>query len=148
MRILIADDNSIVRVDLRAALEEAGHEVCAEAADGLAAVELARATKPELAILDVRMPRLHGIEAARRIRRERDIPIVILTGYSAYSLSDLAAATDAGASYVAKPFTDDELLLGIEEALLQHRRRRRGGALGSIRSRLRGRGAGRISGDR
>jgi response regulator NasT len=120
MRVLIADDNVIVRVDLRAILEEAGHEVCAETRDGLEAVDLARATLPDLAILDVRMPRLHGIEAARRILRERPIPIVILTGYTDYALTDLAAATGVSSSFLAKPFSDQDVGLALEEAVLQH----------------------------
>ncbi len=119
MRILIADDNTIVRVDLRAVLEEAGHTVCAEASDGLQAVELAREQKPDLAILDVRMPRLHGIEAARRILRERPIPTVIVTGYTDYSLSSLVAAAGVSGAYLSKPFTDRDVLLAVEEAVLQ-----------------------------
>src|SRR4029450_12817742 len=79
MRILIAEDETIIRLDLRKLLEEAGHEVCAEARDGAEAIELAESEAPELAILDVKMPRLDGIEAARRILEERPIPIVMLT---------------------------------------------------------------------
>ena len=79
MRILIAEDETIIRLDLRRLLERAGFEVCAEAKDGEEAVELARSAKPELAILDVKMPKLDGIEAARRILEERPVPIVMLT---------------------------------------------------------------------
>src|SRR5205823_7605027 len=75
MRILVAEDETIIRLDLRALLEGAGFEVCAEAKDGLEAVELARSELPDLAVLDVKMPRLDGIEAARRILDERPIPI-------------------------------------------------------------------------
>ena len=137
MRILIADDNTIVRVDLRATLEEAGHVVCAEARDGLEAVELARETLPDLAILDVRMGRLHGIEAARRIARERPIPIVILTGYGNYSVADLALSTTAGSSYLGKPFSDSELELAIEAAVSEHRLRPRTPTQAGLRGRLR-----------
>ena len=68
MRILIAEDETIIRMDLRALLEAAGFEICAEARDGEEAVELARSEEPDLAVLDVKMPRLDGIEAAKRIR--------------------------------------------------------------------------------
>ena len=81
MRILVAEDETIIRLDLRALLEGAGFEVCAEAKDGLEAVELARSELPDLAVLDVKMPRLDGIEAARRILEEDPIPIVMLTAY-------------------------------------------------------------------
>ncbi len=74
MRILVAEDETIIRLDLRELLERAGFEVCAEARDGLEAVELARSEEPDLAVLDVKMPRLDGIEAARRILDERPIP--------------------------------------------------------------------------
>jgi response regulator NasT len=128
VRILVADDNTIVRVDLRAILEEAGHTVCAEARDGFEAVELARASHPDLAILDVKMPRLHGLEAARRILREQSIPIVIVTGYADHSVAGLAEATRVGASCLAKPFAEGDVLLAVEEAVQQHRAGRRVGA--------------------
>jgi AmiR/NasT family two-component response regulator len=82
MRILVAEDETIIRLDLREILERAGFEVCAEARDGEEAVELALSEKPDLAILDVKMPRLDGIDAARRILGERPIPIVILPAYA------------------------------------------------------------------
>ena len=86
MRILIAEDETIIRLDLRELLERAGFEVCAEARDGAEAVELARAEQPDLAVLDVKMPQLDGIEAARRILDERPIPIVMLTAYGQQEL--------------------------------------------------------------
>ena len=67
MRILVAEDETIIRLDLRALLEQAGYEVCGEARDGVEAVELARELEPDLAVMDVKMPRLDGIDAARRI---------------------------------------------------------------------------------
>jgi response regulator NasT len=79
LRILIAEDETIIRLDLRELLERAGFEVVAEARDGEEAVELARSAAPDLALLDVKMPRLDGIEAARRILDERAIPIVMVT---------------------------------------------------------------------
>jgi two-component system, response regulator PdtaR len=94
LRILIAEDETIIRLDLRDVLERAGHEVCAEARDGEEAVALAQAEQPELAILDVKMPRLDGIEAARRILAERPIPIVMLTAYGQDEL--VARAVEAG----------------------------------------------------
>jgi response regulator NasT len=81
MRILVAEDETIIRLDLREILERAGFDVCAEARDGEEAVELAALERPDLAILDVKMPRLDGIEAARRILADRPIPIVMLTAY-------------------------------------------------------------------
>ena len=81
MRILIAEDETIIRLDLREMLERAGFEVCAEARDGAEAVELARSERPDFAVLDVKMPRLDGIEAARRIIGERPIPVLMLTAY-------------------------------------------------------------------
>ncbi len=74
LRILVAEDETIIRLDLEKTLEDAGFEVCAAAKDGEEAVELARSERPDLAILDVKMPRLDGIEAARRILAERPIP--------------------------------------------------------------------------
>ena len=96
MRILIAEDETIIRLDLRELLENAGFEVCAEAKDGLEAVELARSAQAELAILDVKMPRLDGIEAARRILDERPIPIVMLTAYGQDELGGSLALESNG----------------------------------------------------
>ena len=97
-------------------LARAGFEVVAEARDGGEAVELARATTPDLALLDVRMPGVDGIDAARAMLEERPIPIVMLT---AYGYGDLVArAVDAGvAAYVVKPFRESDLLLAVERSL-------------------------------
>ena len=109
MRILIAEDETLIRLDLRGILERAGFEVCAEARDGQEAVELARDVQPDLAILDVKMPRLDGIEAARRMLDERPIPIVILTAYGQEEL--VARAVDAGVfGYLVKPLRETDLL--------------------------------------
>src|ERR671915_2605282 len=94
MRILIAEDETIIRLDLRELLERAGFEICAEARDGVEAVDLAREHVPDLAILDVKMPRLDGIEAARRILAERPIPVVMLTAYGQDEL--VSRAVEAG----------------------------------------------------
>jgi response regulator NasT len=119
MRILIAEDETIIRLDLRALLEGAGHEVCGEARDGAEAVELARSEQPDLAILDVKMPRLDGIEAARRILDENPIPIVMLTAYGQQEL--VSRAVEAGVfGYLVKPFRETDLLPAIATARARH----------------------------
>ena len=119
MRILIAEDETIIRLDLRAMLEGAGFEVCAEAKDGIEAVELAGSASPDLAILDVKMPRLDGIEAARRILDERPIPIVMLTAYGEDEL--VGRAIEAGVfGYLTKPFRESDLLPAIKAARARH----------------------------
>ena len=119
MRILIAEDETIIRLDLRELLEKAGFEVCAEARDGIEAVELAASTEPELAILDVKMPRLDGIDAARRILEQRPIPIVMLTAYGQDEL--VSRAVEAGVfGYLVKPFREADLLPAISTARARH----------------------------
>ena len=114
-RILIAEDETIIRLDLRALLESAGFEVCGEARDGEEAVELARTRRPDLAVLDVKMPRLDGIEAAKRILDDRPIPIVMITAYGEQEL--VARAVEAGVfGYLVKPFRETDLLPAIETA--------------------------------
>src|SRR3954449_6538289 len=120
MRILVAEDETIIRLDLRELLERAGFDVCAEAKDGLEAVELARSEQPDLAILDVKMPRLDGIDAARTILDERPIPIVMLTAYGQDEL--VARAVEAGVfGYLVKPFREQDLLPAIHAARARHR---------------------------
>src|ERR1051326_4163115 len=115
MRILIAEDETIIRLDLRELLERAGFEVCGEARDGLEAVELARSQQPDVAVLDVKMPRLDGIEAARRILDERPIPIVMVTAYEQDEL--VSRAVEAGVfGYLVKPFREQDLLPAIRTA--------------------------------
>jgi AmiR/NasT family two-component response regulator len=119
VRILIAEDETIIRMDLRALLEAAGFEVCGEARDGEEAVALARAELPDLAVLDVKMPRLDGIEAARRILDERPIPIVMVTAYAEREL--VSRAVEAGVfGYLVKPFRETDLLPAIETARARH----------------------------
>jgi AmiR/NasT family two-component response regulator len=118
-RVLVAEDETIIRLDLRAQLEEAGYVVCAEARDGAEAVELARTLRPDIAVLDVKMPTLDGIEAARRILSERSIPIVMLTAYNDEELVRRAAKTGIFA-YLVKPFRANELLPTIETAVARH----------------------------
>ena len=115
MKILIAEDETIIRLDLRDLLERAGFEVCAEARDGVEAVELADSAEPDLAVLDVKMPRLDGIEAARRILDERPMPIVIVSAFTEQSL--VRRAAEAGVyGYLAKPFREEDLLPAIATA--------------------------------
>ncbi len=119
MRILVAEDETIIRMDLVELLQQAGHEVCAEAHDGAEAVDLARDHAPDLAILDVKMPKLDGIEAARRIMDERPIPIVMLTAYGQEEL--VSRAVQAGVfGYLVKPFRESDLLPAISTARARH----------------------------
>ena len=118
-RVLIAEDETIIRLDLRGLLESAGFEVCAEARDGEEAVRLACETRPDVALLDVKMPRLDGIEAARRILDERPIPIVMVTAYGEREL--VSRAVEAGVfGYLVKPFRETDLLPAIETARARH----------------------------
>jgi AmiR/NasT family two-component response regulator len=119
MRILIAEDETIIRLDLRAMLEKAGFDVCAEAKDGEEAVMLARTLEPDLALLDVKMPKLDGIDAARRILEERPIPIVMVTAYGEQEL--VSRAVEAGVfGYLVKPFRETDLLPAIATARARH----------------------------
>jgi AmiR/NasT family two-component response regulator len=119
MRILIAEDETIIRLDLRDLLERAGHDVVAEAKDGNEAVELARRHEPELAIMDVKMPKLDGIDAARKILSERPIPIVMLTAYGQEEL--VGRAVEAGVfGYLVKPFREQDLVPAIATARARH----------------------------
>jgi response regulator NasT len=119
VRVLIAEDETIIRLDLRALLERAGFEVCAEARDGEEAVALARSERPDVAVLDVKMPKLDGIDAARRILDENPIPIVMLTAYGQDELVQRAA--EAGVfGYLVKPFREQDLLPAIRTARARH----------------------------
>ena len=119
MRILIAEDETIIRLDLVALLRGAGMDVVGEARDGEEAVALARELEPDLAVMDVKMPKLDGIEAARRIIAERPIPIVLLTAYGQDEL--VARAVEAGVfGYLVKPFREADLLPAIQTARARH----------------------------
>jgi response regulator NasT len=118
-RVLVAEDETIIRLDLCGLLEQAGLEVCAAARDGEEAVALARSTRPDIVLMDVRMPRLDGIEAARRILEERPLPIVMLTAHGDEKL--VARAIGAGVfGYLVKPFREQDLLPAIHTALARH----------------------------
>jgi two-component system, response regulator PdtaR len=121
-RVVVADDETIVRADVRATLERAGFDVCGEAADGSRAVALARAHRPDLVVIDAGMPSLDGVEASRQILAELDVPIVMLTGYSYGDL--ISRALEAGvAAYVVKPFAEEALLEAVAASLRIGRRR-------------------------
>lgn len=112
-RIIIADDESLIRLDLREMLTHLGYDVIAEAGDGRTAVELARKLRPDLMIMDIKMPEVDGIAAAEELTRERIAPIVLLTAYSDQALVE--RARDSGVvGYVVKPFREAELMPVIE----------------------------------
>ena len=113
--VLTVEDDPIVRADLRLVLEGAGFSVCPDARDGVEAVELARRHRPDVVLLDLGLPRLDGVEATRRIRAERDIPVVALTGRSRALAEE---AMEAGASsYVMKPFVPDQVVVALVDAI-------------------------------
>lgn len=116
LRILIADDESIRLLSLRAQLTTLGHEVVAEASTGAEAVAQAASRQPDLAILDIKMPLMDGIEAAERITQARPIPIILLTAYSETQLIERAAQANISA-YLIKPVVEDDLLPAIALAL-------------------------------
>ena len=115
-RILIADDESLIRLDLREMLVELGYDIVGEAGDGRSALDLARKLRPDLVIMDIRMPGVDGITAAEELTRERIAPVVLLTAYSDQGLVE--RAKDAGVvGYVVKPFRQTELMPVIELSL-------------------------------
>jgi len=116
LRVLIADDESIRLLSLRAQLTALGHQVIAEASTGEEAVALAESRQPDLAILDIKMPRMDGIEAAERITQMRPIPIILLTAYSEAQLVERAAQANISA-YLMKPVSEEDLLPAITLAL-------------------------------
>ncbi|MEZ0071779.1 ANTAR domain-containing response regulator [Planotetraspora sp. GP83] len=118
-RVVIAEDEALIRLDLKEMLEEDGYAVVGEAGDGESAVKLAMELRPDLVILDVKMPVLDGISAAERIVSERIAPCLILTAFSQRDLVE--RARDAGAmAYLVKPFTKGDLVPAIEMAVSRH----------------------------
>jgi two-component system, response regulator PdtaR len=114
--VLVAEDEALIRMDLVEMLAEEGYDVVGEAGDGARAVELAEELRPDLVILDVKMPVLDGIAAAERIAGQRIAPVVILTAFSQRELVE--RARDAGAmAYLVKPFTQTDLVPAIEMAV-------------------------------
>ena len=115
LRVVVAEDEALIRMDVVATLQEAGYEVVGEAGDGEEAVRLAIELMPDLMIMDIKMPKLDGISAAEKIS-EHKIPVVLLTAFSQADLVKRAA--DAGAmAYVTKPFKPSDLLPAIQIAL-------------------------------
>lgn len=115
-RVVVAEDETLIRLDIVEMLRDAGYEVVAEADNGQRAVELAREHRPDLVLMDVKMPVLDGITAAEQIASERIAPVVLLTAFSQRELVE--RAREAGAmAYVVKPFTVDDLVPAIEIAI-------------------------------
>ncbi len=115
-RVLVAEDEALIRLDLVELLTDEGFEVIGQAADGEEAVKLARELRPDLVIMDVKMPRMDGIAAAESIAEERIAPIVMLTAFSQRDLVE--RARDAGAmAYVVKPFDASDVIPAIEIAI-------------------------------
>jgi len=115
LRVVVAEDEGLIRMDVVATLQEAGYEVVGEAADGEEAVRLAIELMPDLIVMDIKMPKLDGISAAEKLS-EHKIPVVLLTAFSQEDL--VTRAADAGAmAYVTKPFKASDLLPAIQIAL-------------------------------
>ena len=122
LRIVVAEDEAIIRLDLVEMLREEGYEVVGEACRGDDAVEVVRATRPDLALFDVKMPGLDGISAARTLAEAGECGVVILTAFSQREL--IAEATDAGVlGYLLKPFQKAELIASIEVCSQRQRER-------------------------
>lgn len=119
-RILIAEDESIPRMDLREMLENLGYAIVGEAADGRTAINLARELHPDLVIMDIMMPEVDGIAAARVLTEERIAPVLVVTAYQHRELVE--GAKEAGVlAYVSKPFSEAQLVPAIEVALARFR---------------------------
>jgi AmiR/NasT family two-component response regulator len=119
LRIMIADDDPIIRLDLRKTLENMGHQVVGEAGDGAKAIEAARELKPDIIIMDIKMPEMDGIDAAKIITTEGIAPVLLLTAYSQKDLVD--RAKDAGVfAYLVKPFKEADLLPAMEIAISRY----------------------------
>lgn len=118
-RVVVAEDESLIRLDIVEILRDNGYDVVGEAGDGETAIALAKDLQPDLVVMDVKMPGLDGISAAEEITREGIAPVVLLTAFSQKELVE--RATEAGAlAYVVKPFTQNDLLPAIEIALARH----------------------------
>jgi response regulator NasT len=116
---LIAEDETIIRMDLRQLLEAHGFEVCGEARDGVEAIALARELEPDVVLLDIRMPGPDGVECARRIYAERPVPIVMVTAFGDRGLLERALAAGAF-GYLTKPFREADLIPAIRAAATRH----------------------------
>lgn len=120
LRVLIADDESLHLMSLQAHLQAMGHKTIAEAGNGREAVALARELKPDLAILDIRMPEMDGIEAARAMMEEHPLPIILLSAYSERDLAERASDAHVSA-YLMKPVSENDLLPAIALAMSRFR---------------------------
>ncbi|OIV35415.1 response regulator [Mangrovactinospora gilvigrisea] len=119
VRVVIAEDEALIRLDIKEMLQEEGYDVVGEAGDGEAAVKLAEELRPDVVLMDVKMPVLDGISAAERIIGARIAPVLILTAFSQRELVE--KARDAGAmSYIVKPFTKTDLVPAIEMAVSRY----------------------------
>lgn len=116
MRVLIAEDEALIRMDLKEMLAEEGHEVVGEARDGAAAIELARETRPDVIFMDINMPGVTGIEAAEVIGEERIAPVVMVTAFSQAGYVEQASRAGAMA-YVVKPFSRADLVPAMQVAV-------------------------------
>lgn len=116
MRVLIVDDESLIRMDLRDIIESCGHEVVAEGTNGVEAIELCKKHKPDILLMDVKMPELDGIEAARQIGFHHEAPVVLLTSYSQQDLIDKARESGVY-GYLIKPVREEQLVPTLEMAL-------------------------------
>lgn len=119
IRIVIADDESIIRMDLKALLEEMEFSVVGEAADGRKALELTRALKPDVVIMDIKMPIMDGLDAAKIISEEKIAPVVLLTAYGQKDLVERAKGAGVFA-YLVKPFQESDLMPAIEIAIARY----------------------------
>ncbi len=119
MRVLIAEDEVLIRMDLREMLEEEGHEVVGEARDGIEAVDLARRLRPDIVFMDINMPRMSGIEAADEIGSERLAPVVMVTAFSQASYVQRAAAGGA-MGYIVKPFSRADIMPAMAVAFSRY----------------------------
>lgn len=116
LKLVIADNESIIRMDLKELLEEAGHEIVGEAIDGYKAVELTRKYRPDLVIMDIKMPEMDGIAAARIIANEKLAPVLLLTAFSQPEIVE--RAKDSGVlAYLVKPVRESNLFPAMEIAL-------------------------------
>jgi response regulator NasT len=118
LRVVVVEDEALIRMDVVSTLEEAGFEIVGEGADGEEAISLAKENEPDLVVMDIKMPKLDGISAAEKIA-ELKIPVVLLTAFSQTDL--VSRAAEAGAmAYVTKPFKPADLLPAIQIALARH----------------------------
>jgi len=118
-RVVVAEDESLIRMDIVEILTDNGFDVVGEAGDGEAAVQLATELRPDLVVMDVKMPKLDGISAAERLSKNHIAPVVLLTAFSQKELVE--RASEAGAlAYVVKPFTPNDLLPAVEIALARY----------------------------